>query len=208
MWAATRGATEKGERAHMGTDPIRERLREGRFGIGEIGSAPHGDEEVGLFDFAGMGIDDGKTVGIIDEQAFAGLVVLAHDEVTSTQPATVEFAELRVFVAGGMVVFVFRPKLQEGQVKLLVIQKFLVDAGTIRPGTFGWRDGGRRRAEPFFQFLIREVRGQGIRDPRRFRAGQIIADSVAGQAQALSDFSDAEPDVVFEAKHFSDVSHG
>jgi hypothetical protein len=49
------------EGAHVGVDPVRQRLRPGRPGEGETGGAQHGDEDLRHADFAGEAVDDDRT---------------------------------------------------------------------------------------------------------------------------------------------------
>ena len=49
-----RHAAEEAEHADMGADPVRQRLRPGRLGVGEVRGAEHGDEDLRLADFAGV----------------------------------------------------------------------------------------------------------------------------------------------------------
>jgi hypothetical protein len=74
-----RRAAEKAEHAHMGADPIRQLLRPGRLGIGEVRGAEHADEYLRLADFAGGGIGDPDPLArIVHERLFPGDMVLAH----------------------------------------------------------------------------------------------------------------------------------
>ena len=44
----------------MRADPVRQGLGPGRLGVGEVGGAEHGDEDLGLADLAGLR----STIGI------------------------------------------------------------------------------------------------------------------------------------------------
>ena len=55
----TRHATKEAEHPHMGADPVGQRLREARRGIGVAGSTKYTDEDLGVAHNAGAGIDDG-----------------------------------------------------------------------------------------------------------------------------------------------------
>jgi hypothetical protein len=73
--------TSKGlEGAHVGSNPVGETLRPGRFDIGIVGSTKHCNEDRGLMDLATVAVDDGDTLaGIIDKEFLPGAVTLAHD---------------------------------------------------------------------------------------------------------------------------------
>ena len=69
----SRHAAEAGKGAHMTTDPVRQGLRPARLGIGEVGGAQGGDEDLRLPNFAGVGVDHlHGLAGKIDEQALSG----------------------------------------------------------------------------------------------------------------------------------------
>ena len=100
---------EKLESAHVGSDPIRQRLAKRRLGVGVVGSAPDGDEELGGEEFAGGQVDDGVAVGVVDEQLLTGPVLLTHAEIELAAPAAIVLAELGVLVAVTVLFFVFQP---------------------------------------------------------------------------------------------------
>ena len=81
LWSVQpRRAVLEHEHTDMGTDPIRQALRPTGLGIGVVGRAEHPDENLGLTDLAGLGIDDRDLLaGIVDEALVAGHVILAHD---------------------------------------------------------------------------------------------------------------------------------
>ena len=68
------------ERAHVGVDPVRQRLRPARLGEGEARRPQYSDEDLRHADFAGKSIDDDRdaVAGIVNEQPLAGDVRLAH----------------------------------------------------------------------------------------------------------------------------------
>ena len=68
-----RRAAEKAEHAHMRAGPVRQLLRPGRLGIGEVRGAEHGDENLRLADLARGGVHDADALaGIVDEDLVAG----------------------------------------------------------------------------------------------------------------------------------------
>lgn len=95
-------ATEESERPDMSTDPVGQRLRPGRLGVGVARGPQHGDEDLGGADLAGAAVDqlDGLA-GIIDEQPLARRMDLAHDRRQPALPRLVEFTEAAVAVALG-----------------------------------------------------------------------------------------------------------
>ena len=93
-------AAEEGQHADMGADPVRQRLRPGRFHIGVVRGAEHADEDLRLAHLARGAVDDLERVArIVHEGALAGEVMLAHGRRQAALPAAVELAEPAVPVA-------------------------------------------------------------------------------------------------------------
>ena len=63
----------------MRPDPIRQRLRPCRLGVGAVGGAEHSQEDLRHPHFAGQRIDNRHAfAGVVDEQLVPGHVMLAH----------------------------------------------------------------------------------------------------------------------------------
>lgn len=78
---------------------------------GVAGRAEDGDEDLGLTDFTGLSVDDGRGLsGVIDEQLFAGTVLLAHDNVDLGGPEAVVLAEPAVLEALRVSESIFLPE--------------------------------------------------------------------------------------------------
>src|SRR3989344_1979913 len=91
--------------------PARQLLRPGGLGKGVAGRAENGDEDLRLADLAGSPINDRYGLaGVIDEQLFAGTVLLAHDHVDLGGPEAVVLAEPAVLEALRVGESVFLPK--------------------------------------------------------------------------------------------------
>jgi len=61
------------------------------------------DEQLDLDHLAGLGVDDVRLLaGVVDEHLLASTVELAHKEPARLEPATVDVTELRVAIAGGV----------------------------------------------------------------------------------------------------------
>ena len=116
-----------------------------RPGEGEARSAEHGDEDLRHADFAGEAIDDDRhaVAGIVDEQALAGGVRLAHRHRQRSLEGPVQLAEPRVAVAAGVGGDIFVPQDQEGDVLALESRCTPAQSGSaIRRGRAccgGWR---------------------------------------------------------------------
>lgn len=147
-----RGALEVLEHARVGADPVRQAACPGGLGIGVVTGAQHGDEDVGGARLAGGGVDDGDLVaGVIDEDFFAGAVVLAQDHVEVPRPGAVLLAEPAVAWAVGVLLDELLPEQLQGDV--LVGLQFLVDFREVRLGFGRLRAAGRRREQ-----TLRELR--------------------------------------------------
>ncbi len=94
-----RHPAEEGERPPVRTDPIGQRLRPARLGVGVARRTQHGDEDLRDAHLAGAAIDqlDGLA-GIVDEQPLAGRMHLPHGGRQPALPFLVELAEARVAV--------------------------------------------------------------------------------------------------------------
>ena len=93
----------------MRTDPVRQGLRQGSFGIGIVGSAPDCQEELSEYDFAGEGVNEREPITVIDKQLFSGPVLLAHHVIQFASPAPVKITELGVLVPVRMSFFILDP---------------------------------------------------------------------------------------------------
>src|SRR5271166_2809247 len=73
-----RRAAEKAEHAHMRAGPVRQGLRPGRLGVGEVRGAKHADENLRLADLSRRRIGDPDPLArIVDERLLAGPLMLA-----------------------------------------------------------------------------------------------------------------------------------
>ena len=105
-----RYAAEIGEGAAMRADPVGQRLRPGRLGVGVARGAQGGDEDLGRADLSGKAVDHlHRGAGVIDEHLLAGDVGLTHGRVEPATPIPVEIAEPAVAVTHGMNGAVFFP---------------------------------------------------------------------------------------------------
>ena len=100
-------AAEILEGMDVGRDPARKFLAPGGFGEGVTAVSHGGDEDGSLMDFAGLAVLNGDgRAGVIDEQFFAGVVLLAQGELLSAAPLAVQIAESRIAVSIGLRLFV------------------------------------------------------------------------------------------------------
>jgi hypothetical protein len=105
----------------MSADPIGQSLGPACLGIGEVGGAHDGDENLRRTDLAGEPIDDHRhrVAGIIDKQLVAADVGLPHRHRQSRCPAAVQLAEARIAIPLGVALDVLVPQHRQGDVLAL-----------------------------------------------------------------------------------------
>ncbi len=120
-----RNTAEEREAARVRADPVRQRLRPGRLGIGVVGRAQYRDEDLCLADFTGRRVDhrDGLA-GVVDEQLLAGAMVLAHDHIQLALPGAEVIAKPGVLVAVRVGGPVFLPQQEQGHT---LVSEFLLN---------------------------------------------------------------------------------
>ena len=84
-----RHSTHEFEGAKVRADPVGQRLRPTRLGIGVVRCAEHGDEDLGWAQLPGSGIDNRHGLAaIVEKELFAGKVHLAHGALAAPGDAT------------------------------------------------------------------------------------------------------------------------
>ena len=190
-----RRAAEEAEHAHMRAGPVRQRLRPGRLGVGEVRSAEHADKNLRLTDLSRRRIGDPDPLArIVDERLLPGDVVLAHNGSQPPFEPTQQITEATVAVALGMDLSVFFPEDRHRHPRTLQL------ARQGRPVRFGppplaLRDPGPSK-QPGFQSLFGDVVGQRPCQPGRPRPLQIVLDRRARHAKTSPDLARAHPIVV------------
>src|SRR5215470_10850474 len=107
----TRHATKEAEHAHMGLDPVRQRLCPSRFRIGVVGSPQNRHEDLGLTHLAGRWIHDGDLLaGVVDENLVASDMMLTHHWGKTTLELAMQIAKPRIAVAVRMKEAVLLPQ--------------------------------------------------------------------------------------------------
>src|SRR5579875_758614 len=134
------------EGAEVSAEPVFQALAPGGFSIGVLAGPQHGNEDRSLTDRPALGVMDGKGVpGIIHEELFAGLMLLAQHDIQTAAPATVELAEAAVAIALGVVLAVFLPQPCQRQVTMGF--EFLVKGRKVGRRLAGFIDAARAMAE-------------------------------------------------------------
>jgi hypothetical protein len=91
--------------------PVLQALAPSGFGVGIGASAQDRDKQGSLARRAALRVVNRNGIAsVIDEELFAGLVLVAEDDVQMAAPAAVEFTEAAVTVAVGVVLAVLLPE--------------------------------------------------------------------------------------------------
>ena len=188
-----RRAAEKAEHAHVGASPVRQCLRPGRLGIGEVRGAEHADDEdLRLADFSGRRIGDPDPLArIVNERLLPGDVVLAHHGGQPPFETAKQIAEAAVAVTLRMDLSVFLPEDRHRDARTLELAR---QGRPVRlgPPPLALRDLGPP-IQPRFQSLVGDVVRQRPCQPGRRRPLQIVLNRRARHAKTSPDLARAHP---------------
>ena len=169
------------EGVHVGRHPVQQLLGGKCLGEQIARRTSHCDEQLGVTnDITGSPvIDRDLHAGEVDEELLAGAMHLAHDDVDVALEDPVVVDELGVAIAVGMGFAVFEPQQLE---RHPFSTKLPMDIGKVwhRPGDAARR---RRREQQPFEVGIRELLGQGPRQPGRVGASDVITDGGEGEIE-------------------------
>nr|POE54667.1 hypothetical protein CFP56_78537 [Quercus suber] len=200
-----RHAAQEAEQAHVGADPVRQRLGPRRLGVGEAGGTQHGHEDLRLRHHACGGIDDGHALaGIVDEHLVTSGVVLAHHRGETSLELPVKIAEARVTVAIRLLVPVLVPEDH----KVDPWATHLADHR--RPVGFDPSSDTLLHADMAEQALLENSVGDLFAErPDQARCGhpaEVVLDGGSRDAEGSADLAGAHP-IAGEPEHVSDLSH-
>src|SRR3954452_13598170 len=187
-------------------DPIGERLRPGRLGVGVARRAHRRDEHLGRAHLAAPAVDDpDRLAGIVDEQAFARRMRLPHRRRQPPLPGTVELAPAAVGIAirlGGAVLLPEQHERDAGATQLAM------DTGPVRlplpPETLPGAGAGIEHAlEHAVAQRLRQRPGETRRGETLEREGH----RAAGDAERSRDRPVARPAGMLQTQDLSYASH-
>ena len=154
-------AAEELEGAHVRAGPVRQILTPSGLGVG-VGTGPeYGHKNLRRTDFACLQVldRDGRP-GVVNEELFAGAVLLAENDVELAPPALVEFAETAVAVAVGMSFDVLFPQQLQGHVPVRL--QLLMNRGEVGFGAaLTWRPRHTSAEQTLFELSLVAVRRRG-----------------------------------------------
>ena len=170
----------------MRADPVRQGLRPGRLGVGEVRRPQHGDEDFRHAHLAGDRVGDRHLLaGIVDERLVPGDVGLAHGRRQAALEFPVQLTKAAVPVAMGMNGAIFLPQNQQRDARPLHLahQRRPVGFGIPAPA----RLAARRGKQQLFERLVGQIRRQRPAKPGRGCSGQVILHGAAADADLPGD---------------------
>ena len=198
-------AAEELEGALVAGDPIRDLLGAGRFGVGVVRGAQHGDEELDRDHLAGGGLDDPRLLaGVVDEALLAGAMDLAHRQAPALEPAPVELAELGVAVAVRMLLEIFQMEQLERDAGLAPLG---MQVGAVGDGAM-MRGRGRGPVHAGLQRLVAEGVDLGPIEPGRAGAQHRGTHGPAADPQALRHLPVGAPEAPLLSQDLPCLAHG
>ena len=191
----------------MRADPIRQRLCEGCLGVGVIGGAEHGDEDLGGADLPCRPVDHlHGAARIIDEQLLAGDMDLPQRRLQPANPVLVEVAEPGIAEPVRLARLVLLPEQGERDVGPA---QLAVHLGPVRLraqlGRQVWRRREEMRLEPI---VIVEFGRQRPSQTRLARPAEILADRPLSETQAPGNDVLRQAGRMAKPKQFAKIPHG
>jgi hypothetical protein len=189
-----------------GGDPVAERLRPARLGVGEVRGAEDGDKDLRRPGFAGQSIDEyrHRVAGVVDEQLVAAGVGLTHRHRQPRCPAAVQLAKAGIAVPVRAALDVLVPQHRQRDVLALQL------AMNLRPIRLGIATmtllGADRSEEPRLQQCVGHLGRQRPDEPRRRKSLQRQSDGRWRQVQSTGNLIAGHPGGL-QAKHFAHMAH-
>ena len=201
-----RATAEKVQRAHLCADPVGERLRPGRLGIGVVGRPEHRYEDLRGADLPAAGIDHRcRLPGVVDEELLSGPVGLAHDHIHATLPDAVAGTELAVGIALGMALAILLPEQEQRHAFAPQLPMNDIKVGLDQPALGG---APTRLEQPSLQLTRTQTLRQRPRQPGRLGAIQVLRHRCSPDPERTGDLPYRSPGTPFQPQHIFDFSHG
>ena len=202
---------DRGNRAHelegmdVAAHPEGELLGGGGFHVTVVARPERGYKEMGLRRGPGGRImDRDRVAGEVDEEFFAGLIVLPEGDVEGIGPRPVAQAELAVLVAFGVLIPVLFPEELEGDVLFPELCMKVCIGGHVPPGGVWW-DGVRK--EHMFQGGLIEAVRERPRESCFFRPRKVLHHRRLADAATCGSLPGGEVLVPTEPKDLLYLSH-
>ena len=195
------------ERAHVRGDPVRQRLRPRRLGIGVVRRPEHRDEDLRLAKLPGVALHDrDRLPGIVNEQLLARAVLLAHHHVELRRPRPVQLAEPAVLHPLGMRLLVLLPQQRERHPLAAKLAVNAAPVGHRKPGLTRHRH--RPREQPPLELGIVERLRQRPAQPRLLGAADVPLHRRRRQLQAAGNRPTAQTRDMMQPQDLSYFAHG
>ena len=199
-------AAERCEGSGMGADPVGQCLGPARLGIGEVGGAHDGDENLRRTDLAGQPVDDHRhrVAGVIDKQLVAADVGLPHRDRQPRRPAAVQLAEARIAIPLGAALDVLVPQHRQGDVLALELAVNLSPIGLDVTPMALLGAGGREQRR--LQRGVGHLRRQWPAQPGTRQSLQRQPDSRRRNTYSAGNLVEPDPGGR-QTKHFAHLAH-
>ncbi len=190
----------------MRLDPVRQRLRPGRFGVGVVGGAQHRDEDLGVAYLAGDPIDDADLLArVVDEHLVAGHVVLAHHRGQPPLELPIKIAKARVAIAIRIGLAVLLPQHHQVDARPLELARQCRPVRLAVPAPAGLDAAAGK--QPLLDNLVGPLDRQRPADPGRLRPPKIVLDRAACHPERAPDLPGAHA-IVVQPQHLPQLPHG
>jgi hypothetical protein len=176
------GTPPKKANARVRSDPVGQRLRGRRLGVGVARRTEGCDEQLAGMHLAGRRVKNvDRRAGIIDEQLLASHVRLPHRRRQAAFPGAIQFAKPAAAVTVGMGGAVLLPHQLQ---RHALAAQLAMNRRPVRPRPPVLGRGRRRRIQAAFQRDVTEIVGQwptdtGLTRPAQARPGSGRADPEA-----------------------------
>ena len=185
----------------MGADPVGQRLREARRGIGVAGSTKYTDEDLGVAHNAGAGIDDGNPLArIIDKHLVASHMMLAHHRRKPPFELAEQITKPAVAVTARLGLPIFFPQHHQAHAGAFQLARQRCPIRFVAAAQARFRAGPREQS--LFENVVGELSWHRPTDAARLRPPQIVLDRAARHPQRAADRARAHP-VMVQPQHVS-----